>query len=236
MKSRIIIIAVMAILSYFAIAHAQDSTMVYELRNHNSANKVHDYLMPGKGKSMLELYSGIPFIAIGQYSYGFSDRFSAGIIYGYTPDVLGYGFRIKAIIAQPSESVRINLKAPFIYYPRMSKEVAEPWIAVWPTLNVEKKFKNEARLWVGVGIIGAACVDYFIKEKESYYPEPDTWDDEAEADILNTIQIGYSQPLSNRMSFVIEAAPLMQGFKFKTPHGLINNIPVFATVGLTYTL
>src|SRR6187431_766862 len=98
---------------------------------HGQEKKVfnHDYLMPTKGKSMAEIYSGIPYVAIGQYSYGLSDRFSVGILYGYTPFVKGYGFRIKAILAQPSESFRINLKAPFIYYPNMEPHDGDSWVA-----------------------------------------------------------------------------------------------------------
>lgn len=203
----------------------------------------YDYLMPEKGKSMLEFYTGIPYVAIGGYSYGFSEKFSAGIIYGYTPHVLGYGVRIKAIIAQPNESMRIYFKSPLIYYPKMSPEVADPWVLAYPSLNIEWKFKNEGRLWTGVGVIGAACVDYLLGSEEEeeiakHGPRtgPEMMKKEPVAELMNTIQIGYSKPLSNRTSFVIEVAPLMKGFKFVTPHGLINGLPAAVTLGLTLSL
>ncbi len=201
----------------------------------------HDYLMPKKGKSMLELYSGIPYVAIGQYSYGFSDRFSVGILYGYTPEVLGYGLRIKAVIAQPSESVRIYLKTPLIYYPKMSAAEPEPWALAWPTINVEWKLKNEARVWAGMGLLGAACMDYLLGSEEMIagedpYPGTMMKKEEAEAALYNTIQIGYSKPLSNRLSWQVEVAPIMKGLKFTNPKGLINNIPVVVTLGMSYSL
>lgn len=208
-----------------------------------SISSNYDYLMPEKGKSMFEFYTGLPYIAIGQYSYGFSEKFSAGIIYGYTPHVRGYGVRVKAIIAQPSESMRIYFKSPFIYYPKMSPEVVDPWVLAYPSLNIEWKFKNGGRLWTGVGVIGVACLDYLIgseeeEENESHGPRtgPETMVKEPMAEIMNTIQFGYSKPLSKRSSFVIEVAPLMEGIKFVTPHGMIHDLPAAVTLGLTYSL
>jgi hypothetical protein len=50
-----------------------------------STRYFHDYLLPGKGKSMVSLFTGLPYAAVGEYAYGFSDRFSAGVFFGYTP-------------------------------------------------------------------------------------------------------------------------------------------------------
>ncbi len=83
--------------------------------------------MPVKGKSKIEFYSGLPYVALSQYSYGFSNRFSVGVIYGYTPFEKGYGLRIKALLTKPSESFRLNLKSPLIYYPGMKSGDNEPW-------------------------------------------------------------------------------------------------------------
>ena len=203
----------------------------------------YDYLMPEKGKSMLEFYTGLPYIAIGQYSYGFSEKFSAGIIYGYTPHVRGYGVRVKAIIAQPSESMRIYFKSPFIYYPKMSPDVVDPWVLAYPSVNIEWKFKNGGRFWTGAGVIGVACLDYLIGSEEEEEntevgprSDPGVMEKEPMAEIMNTIQFGYSKPLSKRSSFVIEVAPLMEGFKFVTPHGMIHDLPAAVTLGFTYSL
>jgi len=218
----------------------------------------HDYLMPQKGKSMVEFYSGLPYVAIGQYSYGFSNRFSIGVIYGYTPFEKGYGLRMKAIIAQPSESFRINVKSPFIYYPGMKKEDGEPWMAAWPAVNGEWKFKNGSKIWTGVGLMGAACVDVIFPSEghehgghdhgdhkpkgPNHDPEPTTppiitpmqvKSAEKMYSLFNTFQFGYSKPLSNSWSFVAEVAPVMEGFKLKSPNGFLDTTPVVLTIGLS---
>jgi hypothetical protein len=202
----------------------------------------HDYLMAQRGKSMLELYSGIPYVAIGQYSYGFSDRFSLGIIYGYTPFVRGYGLRMKAVIAEPSQSIRIYLKSPFIYYPKKRGNEKDPWVLAWPTLNVEFKLKNNARIWTGFGVIGAACTEYLLGTEEAkempdeeIQPAITMAKDEPMAELWNTFQIGYSKPVSNKLSFILEIAPVMKGLKFTTPHGLLDGLPVIVTTGLSYS-
>lgn len=200
----------------------------------------HDYLLPQKGKSMLEAYSGIPYIAIGQYAYGFSNRVSVGVVYGYTPFVKGYGLRLKAVITQSSESFRLYMKSPFLYYPATKKGEGDPWVLAWPTLNAEWKFKNGGRFWAGAGVIGAGCYDYIFKrnsEKFETMPDSDPSGKEPElmAGIWNTFQFGYSKPISGKLSYVIELAPVMEGFKLKSKQGFLDTAPLIATLGLSYS-
>lgn len=205
-----------------------------------SGKSQHDYLLPSKGKSMIEFYSGIPYVALGQYGYGLSKRVSLGIIYGYTPFEKGYGLRLKAVIAQPSASFRINVKSPFIYYPGMKKDDGEPWVLAWPTLNGDLKLKNGARVWAGVGLIGAACVDYLFEsgshdggdDPDGTTPKP-PMEEEDMFSIFNTFQFGYSKPLSDKWSFVAEVAPVMEGFKLKSPNGFLDTAPIIVTLGLS---
>jgi hypothetical protein len=201
----------------------------------------YDYLMPAKGKSMLELYSGIPYLAIGQYSYGFSSRFSVGIFCGRTPAVVGIGLRIKSVIVQPSNSMRVIFKSPLVYYPKMKG--LDSWVLAWPSLNVEWKLKNEARVWTGVGVIGAACTEYLFGSKmKKTVSDPENpsagpgMKKEPMSELWNSIQFGYSKPISNKCSYVIEVAPLMKGFKFATPHGLVHDLPAIVTLGLSFSL
>ena len=200
----------------------------------------HDYLLPAKGKSMMEVYSGIPYVAIGQYTYGFSNRVSVGVVYGYTPFEKGYGVRLKAVIAQSSESFRLYLKSPFLYYPKTKKGEGDPWILAWPSLNAEWKLKNGTKLWAGAGVLGAGCYDYiFRRESEKIEQmEKDIPVDEKPplmAGIWNTFQFGYSKPISRKMSFVAEIAPVMEGFKLKSKEGFLDTAPVIITVGLSYS-
>ena len=200
----------------------------------------HDYLMPVKGHSMLEAYSGIPYVAIGQYAYGFSNRVSVGVVYGYTPFVKGYGLRVKAVIAQPSETFRLYAKSPFLYYPKTQNGEGDSWVLAWPSLNAEWKSRNGARFWAGAGVIGAGCYDYIFRReaemKEHAKEEhPEGEEPELMAGIWNTFQFGYSKPLSKKMSFVAEVAPVMEGFKLKSKQGFLDTAPVIVTVGLSYS-
>ena len=200
----------------------------------------HDYLMPKKGTSMLEAYSGIPYVAIGQYAYGFSNRVSVGLVYGYTPFVKGYGIRVKAVIAQPSETFRLYAKSPFLYYPKTKEGDGEPWILTWPSLNGEWKLKNGTRLWAGAGVIGAGCYNYIFRRKAEMKEHVDAGHDPHEetelmAGIWNTFQFGFSKPISRKMSFVAEIAPVMEGFKLKSKQGFLDTAPVIITVGLSYS-
>jgi hypothetical protein len=123
---------------------------------------------------------------------------------------------------------------------------AEPWVLAWPSVNGEWKLKNGARIWTGIGVIGAACVDYVFKPKgghaseehhhheghEGMHPKSN---DEEMASLFNTFQFGYSKPLSDKWSYVIEVAPIMEGFKTKSPNGFLDTAPVIVTMGLTWS-
>jgi hypothetical protein len=199
----------------------------------------HDYLMPQKGKTMVEFYTGSPYVAIGQYTYGVSNRFAVGVIYGYTPFVKAYGIRIKAVLAQSADNFRINFKAPLFYYPHTEPKDDEPWVAAWPALNCEWKLNNETRIWAGFGIMGAVCLDYLLGDENDKKKMPGGEASmpvkEGMLRIYNTFQVGVSKPISDKMSFVFEAAPVMQGLNIKSQDGFLDVIPVVVTTGLTYS-
>ncbi len=197
--------------------------------------KDHDFLMPKKGKSMIVFNSGIPYVAIGEYSYGITNRFAAGILIGHTTILPGYGIRLKAVIAQPSQDMRILLKSPIIYYPFTRDLGGEPWLLAWPTLTLEWKLKNGARVWTGIGMVGAACTDYLFGSEEAEEESQTGMKKEVDmAKLWSTIQIGYSKPLSNRLSIMAEVAPVFNGLELANPHNWIVGPPVLLTFGLSY--
>lgn len=198
--------------------------------------KQHDYLMPEKGKSMIEIYSGVPYIAVGQYAYGFSKNFSVGLIYGVTPVSSGFGLRFKSVIAQPNDAWRVYMKAPLIYYPKADKGEVDPWVLAWPSFDLERKFNNNSRVWFGVGVVGVACMDFLFDPHEGHDPHEPHEPEEDMVGLFNTFQFGYSKPLSNRSSFVLEVAPVMEGFKLKSESGFLDEFPVIVTLGLSCKL
>lgn len=234
-----------AILISLVLILCIDLSAQHTISGQDKGKTQHDYLMPAKGKSMVEFYSGIPYVAVAQYGYGISNKFSLGFFYGYTPFEKGYGLRLKAIIAQPSASFRLNVKSPLIYYPGLKTE-GEPWVLAWPTLNGDLKLKNGARVWAGVGLIGAACVDYLFQpgghEEADEHIHPEGHDpnepmpskeEEDMFSLFNTFQLGYSKPLSRNWSFIAEVAPVMEGFKLKSPNGFLDTAPIIVTLGLS---
>jgi hypothetical protein len=71
-----------------------------------------DYLFAIQGGSMLTATTGIPYIGIAEYAYGVSNRTTIGVVFGETPDVEGYGIRVRTIIAELPENNRIYFRAP----------------------------------------------------------------------------------------------------------------------------
>lgn len=113
---------------------------------------VSDHLFPRPGASMLTLMTGIPYVGVAEYAYGFTDRFSVGIFAGViTPEIQGYGLRPRYILAQPSRHLRVHVKAPLIYYP--ASPGLKSWFLAWPTLSAEWHRENGMRLWTGVGVV-----------------------------------------------------------------------------------
>src|SRR5579872_175069 len=75
-----------------------------------------DALFPGEGKASLTFWSGIPYIGIAEYAYGVSDKFSVGVIGGYTPTTKAIGIRLRAIVAGESDNFRLYIKTPILFY------------------------------------------------------------------------------------------------------------------------
>jgi len=120
---------------------------------------ISDYLFPEKGKSLLTLSTGIPYVAIAEYSYGFTDRFSVGVLAGTTPSVEGYGIRIKSVLFENDNDSRVYAKIPMLYYPQTKGLGGEPWLLTWPVINYEKKLKSGIRFSYGIGVVAAACAN-----------------------------------------------------------------------------
>lgn len=184
---------------------------------------------------MISLYTGLPYASVGEYTYGFSNRFAAGVFFGYTPVNHGYGLRIKGVLAEPAENFRINLKTTIIYYPFTKFGDGDAWVLGWQTANAEWKLNNGSRLWLGAGILGVSCMDDLFPSKNTLMKKPEGEGAMEMAGVFNTFQFGYSKPVSNHSSIVIEIAPVMEGFKLKSKSGFLDAFPVIVTAGFTHS-
>ena len=86
-----------------------------------SSSSIHyfsDHLFAEKGRSAVTIATGIPYVGIAEYAYGFSDRFTMGVLVGTTPRVPGFGVRFRNILHSNGDNKRIYLRTPLLYYPQ----------------------------------------------------------------------------------------------------------------------
>ena len=193
-----------------------------------------DYLFPRKGKAIATFATGIPYVGIAEAAYGFTNRFSVGLVVGVLANSApGYGLRFRYLLAQPSPDLRVYIRMPVLYYPRASSfgcPDCDPWFLTWPAVNAEWRRANGTRLWWGVGVVAAACATTVFggEDEEEEMAEglhEGTW---------NTLQFGFSRPLKRRISFQLEVAVVFKGLKLATPGNWLGGPPVILTTGLSY--
>ncbi len=190
--------------------------------------RINDHLFSPRGKSMLTVATGIPYVGIVEYAYGFSDRFSIGVTAGITPQVIGYGVRVRGVILQRDENFRMYVSAPIFYYPQTKDLGGEPWLLTWPVLSCEWKLNSGTRLSVGGGIVAATCAKALLGVKEM----------EGEGfmgGIWNTLHGGVAVPLSNNITFQGEVSAVMSGVKI-AGKDWVGGPPVILVLGFSYSL
>ena len=195
-----------------------------------------DHLFPSKGKSMLTMATGIPYIGIAEYAYGFSDRFSMGLMYGKTPELDGYGFRVRYMMHQSAESFRMYFRMPFFYYPHTHEMGDEPWILAWPVIIAEWKLHSGTRLSLGGGVVVASCFDSFLRTLRLRSESRDEEDGGGlMGGLWNTVHGGIAVPLNEHLTFQGEISSVMSGLKL-AGKDWIGGPPVIAVAGLSYNL
>jgi hypothetical protein len=207
---------------------------------------INDPLFSSKGKSMITMATGIPYAGIAEYAYGFSDRFSLGIIAGHTTKVPGYGIRVRYIFHK-RESFKIFFRVPIFYYPQTKGLGGEPWFLTWPVVSAEWKMKSGIRFSAGSGFVAAACADALLtsagvgKHLHDQVDELIQGDEHPHHDegfmggFWNTYHIGLSVPLSKRVTFQSEVSVVRSGVK-KVGADWVGRIPVILVLGFSYVL
>ena len=190
-----------------------------------------DPLFPHAGHFSGTVASGLPFVGIGEAAYGFTDRFAVGAMVGLTPNVgtiqgtLGVGLRPRGVVFA-SGAWRSSLVAPVLYYPRVSGFGGdmEPWMLVQPTLTLERSLGTDTSAHVGVGLIGAACMDSILTLGKEHDMDGGVW---------NTATVGGSTRLGPRTAVFAEAGLVLHGV---VPAQDWIGGPVIAFVGVTREL
>ncbi len=193
-----------------------------------------DHLFPSGGGSMVTVTTGIPYVGIAEYAYGFSDGFSLGIVAGITPKVGAYGFRVRAILARPSENSRIYFRMPAFYYPRTQDLGGDPWVLAWPVVSIEWKLDSGTRISAGGGVVVASCFDSFVKTLGLSSKEMEE-DEGFMGGAWNTLHAGVAFPVSETIMFQSEATVVMSGIKV-AGKDWVGGPPVIVVVGFSYSL
>lgn len=168
-----------------------------------------DYLFPGKRQLQLTVGTGVPYVGIVEVAYGFSDRFALGVIVGQTPNVTGYGIRLRATLVEKANDFRIYFRMPIFYYGSTKKFGDEPWILSWPVVATEWSLTSKAKLSIGVGIVEAHCIDALM-EGEDHHENPEMGFD---GGFWNTVHAGMAWNLSRGFALQSEASLVMEGLK-----------------------
>lgn len=194
-----------------------------------------DHLFVPEGGSMFTAATGIPYVGIGEYAYGVSSKTTVGFIYGQTPLVEGYGLRIRTIIGEPSERVRIYFRAPIFYYPQTHDLGGEPWFLAWPVVNIEYRRDCGRREWIGLGAVGAVCA-HSLGTTLGLEHRREMMGEGFNGGIWNTIQAGISQPFSEHVVAQLEAGLVMNGFSIARKGEWVGGPPVILIMGVSYAM
>jgi|GEM_PF-2010287 len=180
-----------------------------------------DHVINNRRDSRITLATGIPFIAIGEFAYGITDRTTIGVMAGLTPAVEGYGIRVRHVIYQPIENYRIYFCTPVIYYPTLSG--GDPWWLTRPNINFEWLTKSNFRYKAGGSIIAATSNNHLFGDGSKATMSPDFW---------TSIHGGISVPLKGNISFQAEVSYVSKGIQ--PVKEFVGAPPVILVLGASY--
>lgn len=197
------------------------------LRLHSqSFNHNNDHVLNYKGQSRVTFATGIPYVAIGEYAYGFSDRITLGVVAGLTPSVEGYGIRARAVLYEPDDGFRIYFCTPIMFYPKTRDLGGDAWWLTRPNINFEWITASGFRYKVGGSLIAAASHNTLFGNPGDAKFSPGIW---------NTVHVGVAFPLGYGIMFQCETSLVMSGLKVAGPDW-VGGPPVIAVLGISYSL
>jgi hypothetical protein len=185
-----------------------------------------DHVFAGNGGQKITLVTGIPYIGIAEYAYGFSERTTGGILYGQTPYVEGYGVRIRTVLFQEDESFRVYFCTPVLYYPKTKELGGDPWWLTRPNINFEWITENSFRYKVGGSLIAAGSHHSFFGDPSRAKFKPGIW---------NAFHVGTSFPVGGGIMFQCEVSAVMNGFTI-AGEDWVGGPPVLILTGISYEL
>jgi hypothetical protein len=187
-------------------------------------NHDNDHVLNAKGQSRITFATGIPYIAVGEYAYGFSDRVTVGILWGLTPRVEGYGLRARAVLYEPTSDFRIYFCTPILFYPKTITLGGDAWWLARPNINFEWIAQSGIRYKTGGSLIVAASHHVLFGDPSNAKFPPGAW---------TAIHGGISLPISNHWMFQCETSLVMKGLQVAGSEW-IGGPPVIFVMGVSY--
>ncbi len=191
-------------------------------------NHVNDHVLNAKGRGRITLATGIPYVAIGEYAYGVSDRVTVGVLAGVLGKltVKGYGIRARAVVHEPHDGFRIYFCTPVLFYPSTKGLLGgDPWWLARPNINFEWITERGFRYKVGGGLIAAASHHSLFGNPSEAKFVPDIW---------NSVHGGISFPIGTDVTFQVEASLIMNGFR--VADDWVGGLPVLLVMGTSWSL
>jgi hypothetical protein len=199
-----------------------------------------DPLFPKEGGSSVSIWTGFPYAAIGEYAYAFNDRLTVGLIGGVTFTTKAIGLRPRILLAEPSDNLRVYVKAVALYYPPSDDSHYEPWLLAWPSANAEWTFGSDTRLWLGAGLVAAGCAHNVLGIEDEAM---DHGGQGFRGGLWNDLQIGFSHSFGEKITIQSEVAVIMKGYHLANDPSLglkhtdlywDNLTPLILSVGASY--
>lgn len=185
-----------------------------------------DHVLNYMGTSRITIATGIPYVAIAEYAYGFSDRITVGILWGITPNVEGYGVRARAVLYQQSYNFRIYFCTPILFYPGTKELGGEAWWLTRPNINFEWIKSSGFRYKIGGSIIAASSHHTLFGESSRAKFAPGIW---------NAVHGGVSFPINSSIMFQCETSLVMSGLNIAGTEW-VGGPPVILVIGFSYTM
>jgi hypothetical protein len=218
---------VVALSSLIAQAAEQDSVVTAS----SPVASANDPMFASAGHFSATAATGVPYLAIGEAAYAFTDRFSMGVIGGITPTTEGAGIRLRGVIAGRGAD-HLLVVSPLLYYPATAGLGNEPWVLAMPSVLAEHRFDSGIRAHAGFGVAAATCTDalasFFEQGPARMRDNPGGF----MGDLWATATVGASWPLAARTSVFSDVSLVSQGLTFDRPW--IGGPPVVATLGIEH--
>jgi len=193
-------------------------------------------MFPGEGRFALSAAGGLPFLAIGEASWGPTDWFAVGLVGGVASDAKESAFGVRPrVLVLGDRDLALVASLPMLFYPPSDKRHGETWLLANPKLLVAGQFEGGVSVYGGVGGMLTSCSDsvgdHFSGEEQA---SPEHEEEEPMVDgVWNTVHAGASVPLGSQTSVFFDSGLVMSGFEVSESYAEKVGVPVLLQAGMS---